>query len=224
MHQGDLAGVAAECNSGTERGVVAAVDHHGLVCKAGQRLRVVEQPRALEMLGVGQRQPAWHKGAHTRCNKNRAGHKGLARCGAQAQQAVVLAGQRGDLFTQVHGGLEGGDLLQQRCHQGTPGGHRRARNVVDGFVAVERNTLAARVGQCVHDVAGDFQQAQLEGLEQADGACADDECVGVNDVSRGLHHRLGCLLFELGDLARLAVPLVGIGQRGFALGDALELG
>jgi len=47
----------------------------------------------------------------------------------------------------MHGRIEGFDLFQERRHQLPPCGGWCARYVVNGFVGVQLNALAARVGQ-----------------------------------------------------------------------------
>ena len=66
------------------------------------------------------------------------------------------------------------------------------------------------MGQRVDDVHRHFQQAELEHLEQPDGARADDDGPGFYQLT----------LQQL-DLGHHVFPVVGIGQRGFAFGDAL---
>ena len=65
------------------------------------------------------------------------------------------------------------------------GAHRQAGQVVDGFVGVELDALAAHVGQAVDDVGLDFEQAELEDLEQPDGASADDDGVSLDHLLSG---------------------------------------
>ena len=57
--------------------------------------------------------------------------------------------------------------------------YRHRGNVVDGLVGIELGALAADRGQRVDDFGAHAEQAQLEYLEEADGACADDD--GIRD-------------------------------------------
>ena len=71
------------------------------------------------------------------------------------------------------------DLLRQRGGQFAAAGGDHAGHVVDRLVGVQLGALAAGVGQSVNGVAMDVQQTQLEDLEQADWAGADDQGVGL---------------------------------------------
>ena len=87
------------------------------------------------------------------------------------------------LLPEVHLRAKGRNLLQQAFRQRTArgGGHRR--NVVNGFVGVQLDALAARVGQGVDHMGFDLQQAELEYLEQAHRACANDNGIRFNGGS-----------------------------------------
>jgi hypothetical protein len=84
------------------------------------------------------------------------------------------------LLSEVEGGAERLDLLEQVVGQFLAGAHGHGRDVVDRLVGVQLDALAARVGQRVDDVGLDLQQAQLEHLEQAHRAGADDDGVGLD--------------------------------------------
>ena len=86
----------------------------------------------------------------------------------------------GDFLTQVEGSAEGLDLLEQVVRQFLAGAHGHCRDVVDGLVWIELHALAARIGQRIDDVGLDFEQAQLEHLEQAHRAGAHDHRVGLD--------------------------------------------
>ena len=88
--------------------------------------------------------------------------------------------------------LEGLDLLQQVVDQLARRAGGDAGDVVDGFVGVQLDELAAGDVQRVDDVRADLEQAQLEHLEEAGGAGADDEGVGfdhslVIPANAGIH-------------------------------------
>ena len=149
---------------------------------------MVENLGAFETLQPLDADTPGHKRAHTGRDKNGFGQKHRAACGGQPQAVVGFTLQRHHLFTQVHGHFERRNLLQQGLCQPVPRGGHGAGDVVDGFVAVQLGALAACMGQCVNDVAADFEQAQLEGLKKADRARADDDCVGVDRLGRVRHH------------------------------------
>ena len=128
-----------------------------------------------------------------RGNEHAAGQQLCALRGFDQQAPVRLYGEGGHQRVQVPLGLERRDLLKQQAGQLAPGAHRDARDVVDGFVAVQLDALAARMGQGVDQVGGDALQAQLEDLEQAHGTCADDNGVGLDHGGRlqSLGHQWG---------------------------------
>jgi hypothetical protein len=215
MHQRDLFADGRERDGGFQRDVVAAVHHHRLPRKAVQRFGVIEERSAFELRDALDGDALGHEGADAGRDEHRLREESLAGRRGQQQPPVGLAGEGGDLLAEMELRLERRHLREQRLRKVAPAGHRRAGNVVDRLVAIERHALAARGGQCIDDVAGDFKQAQLEGLEQPDRAGTDDQRVGFDrGWAWGSAH-------QLPDLVRLVFPVFGVGQRGLALGDAL---
>ena len=72
-----------------------------------------------------------------------------------------------------------------RFDQTLAGADREAGNVVDGFVGIQLDRLAAHVGQGIDDVSPDVQQAQFEHLEQAHRACSDDHGIDGDPITGG---------------------------------------
>jgi len=140
---------------------------------------------------------ARHKGAYACGNEHAAGQQLCALRGFDQQAPIGLHGECGHQRVQVPLGLERRDLLKEQSGQLTPGAHRDARDVVDGFVAIQLDALAARMGQGVDQVGGDALQAQLEDLEQPHGPRADDDGVGLYDGGRlqSLSHQRGARRF-----------------------------
>jgi hypothetical protein len=103
-----------------------------------------------------------------------------ALAGLDEEAAVVLLAHDADFLAEVEGGAEGLDLLEQVVGEFLAGAHGHGRDVVDRLVGVQLDALAAGVAQRVDDVGLDLQQAQLEHLEQADRAGADDDGVGLD--------------------------------------------
>ncbi len=227
MQKRDLPGAARERKRGFQRGIVAAVHDHGMAGEALQRIRVVEQLRPLEACYVFERHAARHEGADAGGNEHGPGEKRLAAGSAGQQPAIRLPFQRENLFAGVEGRLERGDLLQQRFGQPAPGGDRRARDVVDRLVAVQRDALAAGSGQCVDDMAGDFEQAELEGLEQPDRARADDQRVcfdrKLGRAQRTSSEILSVLSFHSSASGRAGLRLVMLFQPSARASSALSL-
>src|SRR5687768_8729074 len=124
--------------------------------------------------------------------------------------------------------LERRHLLQQRLRKAASAGNRRAGNVVNRLVAVERHALAARGGQRIDDVAGDFEQAELKGLEQPDRTGADDERVGFDGgrafgVQRTSSPILSVLSFHSSASGRAGLRLVMLFQPSASASSALSL-
>ncbi len=91
---------------------------------------------------------------------------------------------------EVKRGCKGLDLGLQLCHQFTARAHRDAGDVVNRFVGVQLNALAAHMGQCIYDMTAYVLQAELKGLKQAHRACTHDDGIGVN---RGSRHGAVCV-------------------------------
>jgi hypothetical protein len=159
---------------------------------AGERLGrhalgMVEQLAALEGVEAGDLQRARHEGADARGQDDGAAVELQAGLRAHVEAAVVAARDVAHQLVEVEGGGERPDLFEQPLGELAPraGGH--CGDVVDRLVAVQLDALAARERQGVDDVGGDLAQPQLEHLEQARGACADDQGVGLD----GRGHRGG---------------------------------
>jgi hypothetical protein len=78
------------------------------------------------------------------------------------------------------------DLLEQVVGQLLAGAHGHGGNVVDRLVRIQLHALAAGVGQRINDMGLDFQQAELENLEQANRASADDDGVRLDGPVVGM--------------------------------------
>ena len=72
------------------------------------------------------------------------------------------------------------DLLHQAVDEFLRAADRQRRDVVDRLVGIQLGALAARVLEGVDDVALDAEQAELEDLEQAGRAGADDQGIGLD--------------------------------------------
>jgi hypothetical protein len=227
VHQRDLLGDGCERQGRFQRDVVAAIHHHRLPRKALQRFGVIEKRSAFELRDAIERDALGHEGTNAGCDEHRLREERLAGRRRQQQALVGLALQRGNLLTEVKPRPERRHLLQQRLRQRAPAGHGRARNVVDGLVAVQRHALAARGGQCIDDVAGDFKQAQLEGLEQPDGAGTDDQRVGFDGrgglVQRTSSPTLSVLSFHSSASGSAGLRLVMLFQPSARASSALIL-
>ena len=160
--------------------------HHAQALQAGCGGQVlVEKLCARKGLDAFDLERLGHKGAHACGDKDGTGYQLCALGSGDSKAPIGLRLDGCHLCAQVPLGLEGGDLVCEPGGQLVAGAHRYARDVVDGFVAVQLYALAARVRQCVNDVGHQALQAQLKHLEQADGARADHDGIGFLD------HRCG---------------------------------
>jgi hypothetical protein len=105
--------------------------------------------------------------------------------GFDIEPAVFTALHGGHFLAQVEGRGERLDLLEQVVGQFLAGAHRHRRDVVDRLVRIQLHALAADGRQRIDHVGLDFQQAQLEHLEQANRARTDNHCVGVDGAGKG---------------------------------------
>jgi hypothetical protein len=110
-------------------------------------------------------------------------------------------------------GWKGAICCCSRCCQFVPGAHGHAGDVVDGFVAVQLHALAARVGQGVDDVGAQALQAQLEHLEQAHRARADDDGIGFLNHGQGSRRCDATALLGQGAVKGRCASATGVPQR-----------
>ena len=103
---------------------------------------------------------------------------GAAR-GADLEAPVRGAREIRHLLAEVKLRLEGLDLLHQSVDELLRAAHRQRRDVVDRLVRIQLRALPARMLQRIDDVRADAEQPQLEHLEQAAGAGADDDDLGA---------------------------------------------
>ena len=149
MQQADAGGLAllGQFQGAGHGGLVAAVHDHMAPSHthAGGQVLVVDlgAHKALDAVHL---ERAWHKGAHTGSNEHRPGQQLCALGGLDQQAPIGLRGERRHQRVQVPLGLERRDLLKQQASQLAPGAHGDAGDVVDGFVAVQLDALAARMG------------------------------------------------------------------------------
>jgi hypothetical protein len=101
------------------------------------------------------------------------------------KRLVFAALDGGHFLAQVEGRLERLDLLEQVVGQFLAGADGHGRDVVDRLVRIQLHALAADGRQRIDHVGLDFQQAQLEHLEQADRARADDHGIGFDGAGKG---------------------------------------
>ena len=89
--------------------------------------------------------------------------------------AVGLGLQLGHFLAEMKRGVEGFRLFDQAIDQLLRPADGQRRDVVNRFVGIQLSALAAHLGERIDDRGADAEQPQLENLEQAHGAGADDQ-------------------------------------------------
>lgn len=97
---------------------------------------------------------------------------------ADQKSAISLSFDGANQLVPMELWFEGFDLPEQSFGQFPTGAKRNARNIVNRLVRIERNALATRVGQRVHDMGADTLQSELKNLKQPNRTGANDERVG----------------------------------------------
>ena len=105
--------------------------------------------------------------------------------GDEQERVIRQHLQLGHFLAHVELRVEGLRLLQQAVDQLLGAADRQRRDVVDRLLRIQLTALPARMLERVDDVRVDAEQAQLEDLEQAAGAGADDDDVGLDGAVDG---------------------------------------
>ena len=95
-----------------------------------------------------------------------------------------------DFFAEMDSRAERLDLLHQVFRQFQTSIGRYRRNIVNRFVGIQFNALAADSGQGIDDVRPDFEQSELEYLKKAYRTGTDDDGIGFDwhSVNSGIHY------------------------------------
>ena len=178
-HPGGRVGArqVAQLQGGLDGGAVAAHDQAGLARKHRWVVPGKENLAAAQRFETSGGQLARLKGTHASGDDHAAGLK-VQTCSGLHRKSSALGYQTAHAVTAVKHWRKGFDLGLQPLNQLIAGAARQARDVVNGFVAVQLGALAAGVGQAVDDVAADVLQAQLKSLKQAHRTGTDHPCIG----------------------------------------------
>ena len=178
VQQGDRAALRAQ-RQRPAQGVFVAAEYQHRTLRAGrQGGRVVVHLGSGVGQAIGQGEGAWNKGPdpggdeHGFCQV-----VGAIRC-PERKASVGLAFQAFDQGAQVKAGLHGRDLRLQALHQFPAGAHTEGGDVVNRFVSVEFDALAAHIGQGIDHMGAHAVQAKLKDLEQTHRPGTDDQGVG----------------------------------------------
>ena len=146
---------------------------------------MLEELRAAVTVETVDPQPPRLECADAAGDDDRLGEEARAGRGRDIEAAIVARVQRADLLLEMKSGVERLDLLGEPLGELAPGAERQPGDVVDGLVGVELDALAADARKRVDGVRADLPQAELEDLEQADRAGADDDGIGLDRLGRG---------------------------------------
>ena len=127
------------------------------------------------------------KSAHARSNHNGFSDELVTRRGFNKEFAVGAVFKRIDGLTQVKRRTERLCLLEKAGRQFTSCTALCTRNVVDRFVGVQLNALAAHIRQRINHMGFYLKQSELKDLKQASRTRTNDECIGLN-----WHGAFGC--------------------------------
>ena len=142
--------------------------------------------RAFERFAALDPEPARLERTEAAGNDHGARMKARVQRGAQQEGVILQHLQFGHFLAQVKLCIEGLGLLQQPIHQFLRAADRQRRNVVNRLLRVQLAALAAGMLERIDDVRVDAQQAELENLEQAAGAGADDDHIGLDCAVDGV--------------------------------------
>ena len=180
MHEREALGRRRQLQRPVEGRIAAAEHRHRLAAVPGLVDHLVVDVDPLVAVHAGGAKRARPKGAEPARDHHRAGEKPGSGGRLQRERAAGLARELHHRLAQMEVGLEGANLLRETLDELVRTHHRQRRDVVDRLLRVERGALPADLRQGVHDMCMNPEQPQLEDLEQAARAGADDDHVGLD--------------------------------------------
>ena len=180
VHQGEALRRRSQLQRPVEGRVASAQNRYRLVTIPGLVEHLVVDVDAFVPLHAGNAQRPWLKGAETSRDHHGTGEEPGPGGRLQRERAVGLARELHYHLVQMEIGLERTELLREALDELVRSHHRKRGDVVDRLLRVERGALPANLRQRVHHVRVDPEQPQLEDLEQAARAGADDDHVGLD--------------------------------------------
>ena len=184
MQQRQAAGDRLQVERPVEGAVAAADDQHVLVGKILHAAYGVEHRGALVGLDALERRTLRREGAAARGDDDDLGDERLAGVRREPETAVFFARERIDALTEMEGRAEGLDLLHEPIGQLLARNFGERRDVVDRLFGVELGALSADLFEDVDDVGAYVEKAELKYREEAAGAGADDQRVGLDGGAR----------------------------------------
>ena len=99
---------------------------------------------------------------------------------------LVIGGflNRFGTFTEGEARLEWSCLLHQVVNEVARQDFGVGRNIINGFLWVNLSALAARLRQCVDQMATELQESGFEYCEQSDRTRTDDDDIGFNHARK----------------------------------------
>ncbi len=179
MQKRDAGGTGLHGSERSGHGLCAAPTGDDMLRGLANRFRVAMEHLCLvPAIEPFHLQPARLERADAAGDDERLRDEARSGIGGHVEGAVAAPLQAADLLPEVKADSERCDLLLQALDELAPRAVGQRRNVVDGLVGVELEALAAGMRQRIDNLGGDLEQAELEHLEQADRAGADDQRIG----------------------------------------------
>jgi hypothetical protein len=185
MDHRDALGDLGQGQRPVDGGVAAAGNHHALAAETFAMRDVIKDALAFVGLDAGERWPVGTEGADAGGDNHCLGLHNRALGGGDLPEAAAQRLQRLDLLAQVIDRTKGRGLRLQADHQLGRLDAGKARHVIDRLLGIERRALAAGMVEHVDHMAMQPHHAAFEHGEQADGARAYDDDVGLVRVSVG---------------------------------------
>src|ERR1700722_16457536 len=177
MHEGERARLRGELEGPVKRRIAAAKNDQLLAMQVRRAAHAVVNVLILEGLCAFKADAPRLKRADSRGDDDRARIEGRPGRGADLKAPRFEFCELAPPLTQMKLRRKGLDLLHQPIDQLLRVAHGQRRDVIDRLVRIQLRALSARMRQGIDDMRADAEEPELEGLEKAAGACADDDDV-----------------------------------------------
>ena len=159
MKQNDGFGDVDQFQGPVQCGITTTTDNEIFSPEQFRVFDTVKELGIFELLDTIHFQGAWLESADAGRDENGFGNEFLANGCFQIETAILAAFDLDDFFSEMEGRAERLDLFHQVFRQFKACIGRNRRNVVNRFVGIQFNALAADSGQGIDDVRLDFEQS-----------------------------------------------------------------
>ena len=177
-------GARQQVQGPVERRVTTTQNDDVLAVMNGLVANAVKHLPAFVFLEAGHVELARREGTNTRRNDHCATIKSGAGGRYDPEPTVFEWCNLVDLLSQMKRGRERADLLLKTVDQLFGAANRQRRNIVDGLVRVQLDTLPTSIVQRIDEVRLQAQQTELKDLKESAGTSAHD-----NDISLDFHEQ-----------------------------------